>query len=301
MADLAPAATAIRSCPGCRAVSAESRGKAGGFEIRACSRCGTLFTSQLPAPDDESDYARFYEESRAVEIPGFVLDRLKETVASLERYRSERNRWLDIGCGEGTLLRAVVMGGWKGVGTEVAPAAVEALQGAGLDVVLGETGELDLPEQAFDVVSMVEVIEHVEDVDSLLADAARLLRPGGALYLTTPHGRSLSARVLGIRWSVITPPDHLQLFSVGGLREALARAGLSPVSVATHGINPSELKAGLLKGRDRQGTESNTESSYRLNEALVTRRSGTILKDAANAVLNATRLGNTLKMVAERR
>jgi SAM-dependent methyltransferase len=289
-----------RPCPGCRGDSGTELGIANGFAVRTCAACGTVFTAELPAAQASSDYGLFYEEARSVAIPPFVLGRLEETVAEFARYRSGVNRWLDIGCGAGTLLRAVANQGWDGLGTEVAPAAVEAVNAAGLSAVLGETGDLDLEDGSFDVVSMVEVIEHVPDVEGLLGDAARLLRPGGALYLTTPHGRSISARVLGTRWSVITPPDHLQLFSVNGIRAALARAHLTSVSVATHGINPYELRAGLRSGRARGATQSNTETSYRLNEALSTRRSGTIVKNAANLLLSATRLGNTLKVVAER-
>ena len=215
-------------------------------------------------------------------------------------YRSSLNRWLDIGCGAGTLLQAVVNGGWEAIGTEVAPAAVDALRTAGFEALLAETGELDLPPESFDVVSMVEVIEHVPSPDGLLADAARLLRPGGALYLTTPHGRGLSPRVLRARWSLVTPPDHLQLFSLAGLRAALARAGLTVRSVATHGLNPHELVAGLRPGRERRSARCNTETSYRLNESLSTKRTGAIMKRAANAALSTARLGDTVKLVAER-
>lgn len=295
------AATESRPCPACGSASGKALGDANGFAIRGCAGCGTLLTEQLPVAEEAKDYGSFYGEARNVPVPEFVLGRLEETVASLERYRSGLNRWLDLGCGTGTLLRAAERGGWDALGTEVAPAAVEAVRAAGLQAVLGETGDLDLPAAGFDVVSMVEVIEHVHDPDALLADAARLVRPGGALYLTTPHGRSLSARVLRISWSAITPPDHLQLFSAGGMRAALRRAGLTPVSIATHGINPYELRTGLRSGRDREGTPSNTETSYRLNESLSTKRSGAVVKRVVNGALSATRLGDTLKVVAERR
>jgi SAM-dependent methyltransferase len=147
---------------------------------------------------------------------------------------------------------------------------------------------------------MVEVIEHVRDPHELIADAARLVRPGGAVYITTPHGRGISARLLRTRWSVVTPPDHLQLLSIQGLRAALGNAGFVVRSVSTHGLNPYELVAGLRHGRARPQAHSNTETSYRLNESLSTRRSGVIVKRAVNAALTAVRLGDTLKVVAER-
>jgi SAM-dependent methyltransferase len=275
-------------------------GRVDGFDIRACSQCGTLFTARLPGPHEEKDYGTFYADGRDVVIPEFVLDRLHETVSSLARYRTSRNRWLDIGCGTGTLLQAVANAGWDELGTEVAPAAAEAVRAAGLDVVVGETDDLDLPPAGFDVVSIVEVIEHVPAPDRLLADAARLLRPGGALYLTSPHGRGLSARLLRARWSVVTPPDHLQLFSSRGLRVALGRAGLNVRSVATRGLNAYELLDQIRARQGREVARSNTETSYQLNESLSTRRAGLILKRGANAALSTARLGDTLKIVAER-
>jgi SAM-dependent methyltransferase len=251
--------------------------------------------------DEVKDYESFYAEARNVAVPDFVLGRLEQTVDSLHRYRSSVNRWLDIGCGAGTLLQAAVNRGWSALGTEVAPAAVAAVRAAGLDAVLGESGSLDLPEGGFDVVSMIEVIEHVQEADAVLADAARFARPGGAVYLTTPNGRSLSVRVLHNDWSMVTPPDHLQLFSPKGLRSALSRAGLTPRSVATHGLNPYELKAGLQSGRNRgDGDHAHTETSYKLNESLSTSRTGPIIKGAANAVLSPLRLGDTLKITAEK-
>lgn len=282
----------------CQTSGARSLGQTNGFDIRSCG-CGTLFTAELPAATDEKDYEAFYAGGRSVPIPDFVLGRLGEIVASFERYRS-LNRWLDLGCGAGTLLQAAVDGGWQAIGTEVAPAAVQAARAAGLDVRLGETGDLDLRSAGFDVVSMVEVIEHVHDPHALLGEAARMVRPGGALYLTTPHGRGISARLLRTRWSVVTPPDHLQLLSIHGLRAALDDAGLVVRSVSTHGLNPYELVAGLRHGRARTQTHSNTETSYRLNESLSTRRSGVIVKRAVNGALTAVRLGDTLKVVAER-
>jgi SAM-dependent methyltransferase len=290
----------IRSCPGCLAGAGIAVGEVHGFAIRMCPECRTLFTARLPGAGEDKDYACFYAEGRNVAVPDFVLARLEETVASLAPYRSSLNRWLDIGCGTGTLLRAVANAGWDELGTEVAPAAAEAVRAAGFDVLVGGTGDLDLPAAGFDVVSMVEVIEHVPEPDDLLTAAGRLLRPGGALYLTTPHGRGLSARVLRAGWSLVTPPDHLQLFSIHGLRVALARAGLDVRSVATHGLNPYELVARLRAGHQDQGGHSHTETSYRLNESLSTTRKGLIFKRAANTALSGMRLGDTLKIMAER-
>jgi 2-polyprenyl-3-methyl-5-hydroxy-6-metoxy-1,4-benzoquinol methylase len=61
---------------------------------------------------------------------------------------------------------------------------------------------------------MVEVLEHAREPRTLIRAARQLLRPGGSFYVTTPHARGLSERLLGMKWSVVSPPEHLQLFSI---------------------------------------------------------------------------------------
>ncbi len=190
--------------------------------------------------------------------------------------------------------------GWHVIGTEVAEPAAEAIRARGFDVRSGELDELGLPEAGFDVVSIVEVLEHVPDVGGLLAASRRLLRPGGGLYVTTPHGRGISARLLGTNWSIISPPEHLQLFSVAGLRRAITSSGLTVRTLRIHGVNPKELLQAARIGKHPMKPGDRVESSYRLNESLSTARSGLIFKSAANAALSVTRLGDTIKLVGER-
>lgn len=261
-----------RSCPACRKTTRRALGRANDYDIASCSGCGSLLTSRLPVDADVKDYESFYANGRDVAVAEFVLGRLETTVGSLERYRSA-NRWFDIGCGVGTLLRAAENRGWDATGTEVAPA---------------------------DIFSMIEIGEHVRDLDDLLAEVGRVVRPGGAVYLTTPHGRGLLAWLLRTEWSVVVPPDHLQLFSSSGLRVALDRAGLVVLSVQMHGLI-YELAAGLRAGSDRASARNSTTTTSRLNDSLSTRRSGVVVKQVLSGYLTATRRGDTHKVVAERR
>jgi SAM-dependent methyltransferase len=196
-------------------------------------------------------------------------------------------------------MRAAATRGWVAAGVEVAPRAAEAVASEGFEVHLGTLEDAGLDEASFDIVSLVEVVEHVGDAESLLRAAHRVLRPGGALYLTTPHGRGLSARLLGTRWSIVSPPEHLQLFSVRGITAALQRAGLQPRRLRAHGVNPHELMA-RARMADSGCTFARVETSYQLNEALSRNHLGTATKATANAALSVLRLGDTLKVTAER-
>lgn len=84
----------------------------------------------------------------------------------------------------------------------------------------------DLPVAAFDVVTAIEVIEHVRADQAFVRKASDLLRPGGAFYLTTPNGAAVSNR----------NPDHVRHYTAGELQALL----LSVFSTAT--VKHGEIK-----------------------------------------------------------
>jgi SAM-dependent methyltransferase len=288
-----------RACPGCSAADSQTIGEVGGFRMERCRRCRTLFSARVPGPAEAAAYYDDYYGADNLEVPSFVHRRLDQLVRSLEPHR-RLGRWLDVGSGAGALIGAARGNGWEVVGTEVAAAAAEATRARGFDVRIGDLSELRLAPATFDVVSMVEVVEHVAQPAALLAAAHTVLRPGGVLYITTPHGRGVSGRALGMKWSVVAPPEHLQLFSLKGLRAALRAAGFSAHSARTHAVNPSELLGALRSGQSRAGGNCRVDASYRLNESLSSSRSGTLVKQIVNAALSATRLGDSIKLLAER-
>lgn len=285
-----------RACPACHTRASRPAGHASGFALERCRTCKSLFTARLPTTGEAQDYETYYHAGN-LEVPDFVHDRLGEIVSTFEPYR-RINRWLDVGFGAGTLMRAAARHGWEVAGTEVAPGAEDTLRAEGFEVHLGDVAELGLPAQSFDVVSMVEVLEHVSDPDVLLAAAVELLRSGGALYVTTPHARGVSARLLGTRWSVVAPPEHLQLFSVRGLRAALTRRGLIERTLETRAVDPTELLQAFRRQQGAAQPVSRVETSYRLNESLSSRPLGMLVKRVANATLSATRLGDAITLVA---
>lgn len=96
---------------------------------------------------------------------------------------------LDLGCGDGTLTAVFRDYADRVVGIELYfEACVEAGR-RGLDIVRGNADGPHLPfrDGAFDAVVAGEILEHVLDPDALLDEAARVLRPGGRLVLTTPN------------------------------------------------------------------------------------------------------------------
>ena len=142
---------------------------------------------------------------------------------------------LDVGCGAGLLTEPLARMGAEVTGVDAAPenTAVAALhaEGAGLDIryMPGELATLGLGR--FDLVTSMEVIEHVADKAAFLAQLAKHLEPGGLMVLSTPN-RTLASRALLVegaealgavpkgthRWEDFVTPDELaDLLDAAGL------------------------------------------------------------------------------------
>ena len=106
-------------------------------------------------------------------------------------------RLLDVGCAGGELGALLATRGWRVQGAEAEHALVETARARGVEARAVDLDKASLPwsDAAFDVVVAAEVIEHVIDTDHLLAEIARVLRPGGALVVTTPNLASLENRL----------------------------------------------------------------------------------------------------------
>lgn len=102
---------------------------------------------------------------------------------------------LDYGCGEGALLEVVKDYCDEAHGVDVDAAAIAEARKrcptCRFDVI-GLDGRTSYPDESFDTVTLIEVIEHVPDERATLNEVARLLRPGGRLLLTTPHAGLLT-------------------------------------------------------------------------------------------------------------
>jgi SAM-dependent methyltransferase len=141
---------------------------------------------------------------------------------------------LDMGCATGALLEKLRDRGWACTGVEISPSAEYARKERGLDVRNLPLEENRFPDAGFDLVLASHLIEHLNDPASFLAEVHRILKPRGAVVVTTPNIAGFQARLFRGRWrSAIF--DHLYLFSIKTLSRLLTGHGFVIERVRTWG------------------------------------------------------------------
>lgn len=289
----------IVQCPACGGTSAERFGCKNHYTLWRCLPCGTVFINEVTDKRELDQLYDHYYDGARFEIPSVVARSLERLVASFEPLR-QTGRWLDIGYGEGGLLSIAEQHGWQCYGTEISPPALAYGQQRGWTVSADAEQDARFPAQGFDVVTMIEFLEHVPAPDRFLRAAARWLRPGGVLYITTPNAQSLNRWVLGLSWSVFAPPEHVTIWTVRGLVAALTRNGFTLRQVRTEGLNPAEM---LARWRSRNGAEitvNRNQAAFALNEALSGSPARRALKSGINHCLSLFKIGDALKVWALR-
>ena len=182
------------------------------------------------------------------------LDRAKfgEVLDALEPYRG---KLLDVGCSIGLFLHLAGERGWEGIGIEPAPRAADhAREVYGLDVRPEPLEEAAFPKGSFDAVALLSVLEHATAPLVVLRECARVLRPGGALYVIVPNVESLACRVLGAEARTFDGRYHVVYFSAATLADALGLAGFQVVETRTR-IGSLGPVFAYAAGRDPYGDE----------------------------------------------
>lgn len=153
---------------------------------------------------------------------------------------------VDLGCGDGTLLRSLPRGRTgRAVGLDHFEGAVAALRTAGIEAYAEDFASFAAREPAaFDVVCAMQVLEHVADVAPLMASAHDLVRPGGRVFVAVPDDERDRDRFE----PQDHPPHHVSRWTEADLAGVAARFGLDLVSF-THEPGSRAALRRTLEGR----------------------------------------------------
>jgi 2-polyprenyl-3-methyl-5-hydroxy-6-metoxy-1,4-benzoquinol methylase len=206
-------------------------GRPGDFPVTRCLSCGLAQLHPRPSPAElTAHYPDTYypidaePSAEAIAVAQGLLDRV---TAWTDRHRRETPRILDIGCGTGLFLHLAQQRGMPARGIELSESAVAyGRERYGLDIQHGTLDTANLPERAFDIITMWHVLEHLHDPVTALRLVEAALRPGGLLLIGVPNFGSIEARLFGRRWYSLDAPRHLYQFTPATVAATVERAGL---------------------------------------------------------------------------
>ena len=208
-----------------------------------CPHCELVYLDPRPSmadvagiyPDDYHAFA-FDEEQFG------IVHRMRSRLEAWRLLRAGRGlvpdaRVLDVGCGDGfhlDLLRRYGPPGWVLHGVDLDVRAADAATRRGLDVFCGSIEQAPIEEGSIDFALCIQTIEHVADPVAFLTAIARVLRPGGRLYLITDNtGSPDFALAKGRHWGGYHFPRHWNLFNKASIHSLAARAGLDVAAAGT--------------------------------------------------------------------
>jgi 2-polyprenyl-3-methyl-5-hydroxy-6-metoxy-1,4-benzoquinol methylase len=205
-----------------------------------CATCG-FWRSTLSSEDRLHESQALDETKRVSGLASLREENYRRTFDALRRLgRLEGKRLLDVGCAYGWFLKAAQQAGMDAVGLEPDPEIAAAAIRQGLSVTVGYFPDAVLAGEAFDVIVFNDVLEHIYDLDGVLAACRRLLRPGGLLVVSAPDSRGVLFRASGVLarcgrqglldrlWQKSYPSPHLSYFNADNLARLLRRHGFEP-------------------------------------------------------------------------
>jgi len=215
------------------------------YKIWKCKGCGML--SLFPLPELFETKAVYEKEYFAGGSKGFgyidynndkeamrgVFEEYLNRIAKISKPKGEK--LLDIGAATGFFLKIARSRGYEVSGIEISDYAASMGRKDGLNITTGTIQTVPLENNKFDVVTMWDVIEHLHNPKGDLSKINSRLKKGGILAINTPDCGSLYARLLGSKWHLLVPPEHIYYFNKNSLKLILEKTGFEVIGFSKIG------------------------------------------------------------------
>ena len=230
------------------------------FELLVCLRCGLGFLD--PQPSDEFLAREVYNESYPLYESGWVGARasLQQQVYRtmfphplLQLIPKQGGRALDVGCGSGYWMSRLRNLGWDMTGLDFTEKALSKVRSMGFAAISGSIESVRLEEEAYDLILLSAVLEHLHDPLAALRNVWSALKPGGCAVIDVPNFGSAEVRIFQKDWSLFSVA-HLFYFTEDALSRALRKTRFVPEVFARRS---SELTFGYSLARKMSAERGN--------------------------------------------
>lgn len=227
--------------------------------IVSCINCHMNYVSPLIMEKYEEHEERSIFDH--INCPGFIfLARHFELyLQSYGLLKPEfQKNLLEIGCGTGHLLNVFRARGWHVTGIEIWKSHADwGIKHLGLDIKKNYNDIFTLPDNFYDGIVLVEVIEHLADPVGVLNTCYAKLKDKGGIFVTTPNFGSKIREKLGWGWDTIDPLGHIQYFTINTLSLAVKKANFSLIDIKTAGGDTGDVQLLMCAIKDENSRVDN--------------------------------------------
>jgi 2-polyprenyl-3-methyl-5-hydroxy-6-metoxy-1,4-benzoquinol methylase len=256
----------VKTCRACRSAHTQLLFRIRDNSVQNCLECTHVYLDAFHDIDSIRNLYRNYGhngqsqyfagiDANVVRNLDTYLERCKEFLACPGSSLS----LLDIGCGNGALLERAKRLGFLCVGIEICSELARRVR-TQLDCQVYEEflRDLAISDSRFDVVTMYDLLEHLDDPISDVKEVFRILKPGGVFFILTPNDEAFLRRISKMVYRLsfhsfdepmrrLYYPDHLSYFTAESLSQLLCRAGFELVSLESVNQELSRLELSPLQ------------------------------------------------------
>lgn len=242
------------TCPVCRNTKWKAAYKIKRYDIGECAVCGFARADPLPAQESRPEFyskeevigrntkkhsplQRFSRAMKSLPKKAMKYDKSRIFYNKLRRCLPAHSKILDIGCGDGRFLK-LAKKRFVCSGIEISEyLAALARQEAGIKVMAGDFMVTDFGDQKYEGITLVSILEHLDDPAEALKKCLSIMNDGGLLLVKTVNYGCLNRMVKGISWTGFRPPDHVIYFSPSNIKRLLEEIGFTRVKIFAWAFN----------------------------------------------------------------
>ena len=233
----------LTKCSLCESANIQDLYKVKGYNVVKCKDCGFVFVNdEIPKETLNSLYTETYfhnpawyhlDKDNYFGYDDYIGDRKNirdkfDTVLKIIKKYTNKGPLLDIGCGPGLFLELAKEKGVSPVkGIDISSYAVDyCLNTLNLDVQKGDLLDFNFVPGSFNLITMFDAIEHLQNPKEELMEINKILTDNGTLAIITPDINALAARLVKNKWEEIQRlPEHLVFFSKATIAYILKKTG----------------------------------------------------------------------------
>lgn len=204
-------------------------------DIVDCNACGHSYMTPVLKDELLSRYysvlnSEFYSGSHDAPV-NINQKEYKDYTAKIKKLKPS-GRILEIGCGNGFLLKGLESAGYECYGVEPSPVAqAHAKNVLGLNVENGFLDQTSFYQQQFDIVILIDVVEHITDMRTFMTQVKHVMADGAVIFIGTGNIDSLNAKIAGPDWGYFLSWEHVSFFNRKSMQQLLASNNFSEINI----------------------------------------------------------------------